>query len=207
MGFKSGNCDDHSRIFQDFFRKTKPWWTLSDAWEVPVMPKLQIHHRRHDIFSKDFYLLFYLLVSSARRSKAVPGHHRATAMPHYRLHFLAYASFFLLQADSFQRTDFKTSLVYLNALEPTCAFGSVVYTLEFRHRDLQRLHITVFLQVFCGHLRVFGLLLPQKSGSFLFLPRPISAASVPLTLNSASNSISRNILYPFLCLCKSLLFS
>lgn len=70
--------------------------------KCPRMPKFQLRHRQHDIFSQDscildlvHFVLHTLEVSRDRRSKAGPGHHWVPAMLHHR-QFL-FALFFLLQ--------------------------------------------------------------------------------------------------------------
>ena len=108
MGFKSGDCDGHSRIFHFFF------WSqaLVDLWlrwgllaiivllEGPML--LQLHNRRHD----DFLILDWThraphtpQVSSATGSKAAPEHHWATAMLHCRQGVLFSICFILLFPD------------------------------------------------------------------------------------------------------------
>ena len=95
-------------VFSGTSSEAKPCWTLRYAWDhcpVGMMPKLQLPHRGHDIFSQDFLILDWihlalhmLQVSSARGSEAAPKPHWATAMLHCRQGvFSADASFFLLQ--------------------------------------------------------------------------------------------------------------
>jgi len=81
MGFKSGDCDGHCRIFQDFFCNQALvefevcLGSLSCCWKVHTHThthKLQVPHWQHDVFSKDFLKLQWIILPSTRYRFPLP---------------------------------------------------------------------------------------------------------------------------------------
>ena len=96
MGLKSGDCDGHPSIFQDFF------WNQAlvdfevclgslSCWKVQCRQSFSFLTEGMTFFSQDFLILDWihlalhtLQVSSARGYEAAPEHHWATTMLHCR---------------------------------------------------------------------------------------------------------------------------